>query len=101
VHLNRLFSACFKPERFYEYARYDDGLEAIVVDLFSAEEQIIDLGALGFSLHLNKGDSIVIDHSCKFNIDSLTVEICELGYQATKFWFDPLYRYGAFLFQKK
>ncbi|UMP00011.1 L-histidine N(alpha)-methyltransferase [Amycolatopsis sp. EV170708-02-1] len=101
VHLNRLYGSSFRPERFYEYAHYDVEMQRIVVHLYSTEDQVVDLGALGRSLKLGKGDSIIIDHSCKFTIDALSDEICGLGCRPVNSWFDARYRYGAFLFQKR
>ncbi|MGW5456621.1 L-histidine N(alpha)-methyltransferase [Nocardia sp. NPDC003979] len=101
IHINRIFGASFRPDRFYEYAHYDTDMDAIVVHLYSPEEQVIDLGRVGRTLTLKKGDSIVVDYSCKFEIDALSAEICELGCQRVNYWTDARYRWGAFLFEKQ
>ncbi|MEU9608435.1 L-histidine N(alpha)-methyltransferase [Streptomyces sp. NPDC048057] len=101
IHLNRLYGASFPLERFHEFARYDVEHARIEVHLHSPEPQTIDLGSLNAQLSLAAGDTIVVDYSCKFEIDALCAEVGALGCELLRTWTDPRYRYGAFFFRKR
>lgn len=87
ARINRDHAGAFDPSRFEHDAVYDEEHHRIEMRLISCEEQ--DIPIAGQSIHFEKGEYIVTEHSHKYSIDEFGSIGEEAEFSLTDIWTDP------------
>jgi len=87
--LNRRFDGDFNPALFEHRAFYDVENAWIEMRLAALERCTVSLGALDYELHLDAGDEIRTEVSCKFTRASLDASAREAGLAVFEWFTDP------------
>ena len=87
ARINRDHAGAFDPSRFEHDAVYDEEHHRIEMRLISCEEQ--DIPIAGQSIHFEKGEYIVTEHSHKYSIDEFGSIGEEAEFSLKDIWTDP------------
>ena len=87
ARINRDHAGAFDPSRFEHDAVYDEEHHRIEMRLISCEEQ--DIPIAGQSIHFEKGEYIVTEHSHKYSIDEFGSIGEEAQFSLKDIWTDP------------
>lgn len=87
ARINRDHAGAFDPSRFEHDAVYDEEHHRIEMRLISCEEQ--DIPIAGQSIHFEKGEYIVTEHSHKYSIDEFGSIGEEAEFSLKDTWTDP------------
>ncbi len=87
ARINRDHAGAFDPNRFEHDAVYDEEHHRIEMRLISCEEQ--DIPIAGQSIHFEKGEYIVTEHSHKYSIDEFGSIGEEAEFSLKDIWTDP------------
>ena len=87
ARINRDHAGAFDPSRFEHDAVYDEEHHRIEMRLISCEEQ--DIPIAGESIHFEKGEYIVTEHSHKYSIDEFGSIGEEAEFSLKDIWTDP------------
>ena len=96
THLNNLFDADFKTEKFYHCAVYNEDYGRIEMYLISSINQTANLEENKFIF--NKGEKILTEYSYKYSITDFA-ELVKDIYEVEKVWMDEKKFFGM-LFMK-
>lgn len=87
ARINHDHAGAFDPSRFEHDAVYDEEHHRIEMRLISCEEQ--DIPIAGQSIHFEKGEYIVTEHSHKYSIDEFGSIGEEAEFSLKDIWTDP------------
>ena len=87
ARINHDHAGAFDPSRFEHDAVYDEEHHRIEMRLISCEEQ--DIPIAGQSIHFEKGEYIVTEHSHKYSIDEFGSIGEEAQFSLKDIWTDP------------
>lgn len=87
ARINRDHAGAFDPSRFKHDAVYDEEHHRIEMRLISCEEQ--DIPIAGQSIHFEKGEYIVTEHSHKYSLDEFGSIGEEAEFSLKDIWTDP------------
>ena len=68
--------------------------------LYATEEQTVTLRDLGLELDLQRGTSINVGFSAKFDRPAFVTAVSALGFKLACEWIDTQWQYGIFLFSR-
>ena len=92
-HLNREFGADFNVDSFAHRATYDSDSGRIVMELVSAEKQIVRIG--GACIQFDAGEAITTEYSHKYTLDNFEAMAAAAGFSVAKVWTDPKQWFGV------
>jgi len=92
-HLNREFGADFDPDLFTHRATYDSDGGRIVMELVSAEKQVVRIGDA--RIHFDEGETITTEYSHKYTLDGFEAMVAAAGFSVAKVWTDPKQWFGV------
>jgi len=87
ARINREFGANFNLELFRHHAQYNEEHGRIEMYLISACAQIVGIG--GRSIHFEKGDALLTEHSHKYTLDQFSNMARRAGFVVDAVWTDP------------
>ena len=85
--INQTLDADFQMENFAHQARYNSRSQAIDIHLFSLEDQAVTV--CGQSIGFSKGETIHVESSHKYDIESFTRLAEAAGFTSAAVWTDP------------
>ncbi len=92
-HLNREFGADFNMDSFTHRATYDSDIGRIVMELVSAEKQVVRIG--GACIQFDAGEAITTEYSHKYTLDNFETMAAAAGFSVAKVWTDPKQWFGV------
>jgi L-histidine N-alpha-methyltransferase len=92
-HLNREFDANFNLDSFSHRATYDSDRGRIVVELVSAEEQVVRIGDA--RIQFDEGEAITTEYSHKYTLEDFATMVAAAGFSVAKVWTDPKQWFGV------
>ena len=101
THLNRRFDGDFAPDRFRPRAHYDAAAGEVEGHLYATGDQTVTLRDLGLVLELQRGASVNVGISAKFDRGAFVDEVDALGFRPESEWVDGDWQYGVFLFSRR
>jgi len=100
THLNRRFTGDFELHRFCPLAHYNTATGEVEGHLYATEDQTATLRDLGLVLDLQRGASINVGLSAKFDRRAFVAAVNALGFELDREWIDTTWQYGIFLFSR-
>ena len=100
THLNRRFDGDFGTHRFAPRAHYNSTTGEVEGHLYATEDQTVALHGLGLVLDLQRGASINVGISAKFDRPAFVSAVNALGFRLDSEWIDDTWQYGIFLFSR-
>jgi L-histidine Nalpha-methyltransferase len=100
THLNRRFGGDFLLHRFSPRAHYNSVTGEVEGHLYATEDQTVTLRDLGLVLDLQRGASINVGISAKFDRSGFIGAVNALGYELDSEWIDSNWQYAIFLFAR-
>jgi L-histidine Nalpha-methyltransferase len=101
THLNRRFDGDFLLHRFFPRAHYNSATGEVEGHLYATEDQTVTLRDLGLVLDLQRGASINVGISAKFDRPAFVSAVNALGFELDSEWIDAVWQYGIFLFSRR
>ena len=92
-HLNREFGADFNLDSFAHRATYDSDSGRIVMELVSAEKQVVRIGDA--CIQFEAGEAITTEYSHKYTLDDFEAMAAEAGFSVAKVWTDSKSWFGV------
>ena len=92
-HLNREFDANFNLDSFSHRATYDSDRGRIIVELVSAEEQVVRIGDA--RIQFDEGEAITTEYSHKYTLEDFATMVAAAGFSVAKVWTDPKQWFGV------
>jgi len=93
-HLNREFSANFNLDSFAHRATYDSDSGRIVMELVSAEKQVVRIGDA--RIQFDAGETITTEYSHKYTLDDFEAMAVAGGFSVAKVWTDSKQWFGVY-----
>ena len=100
THLNRRFDGNFGLQLFYPRAHYNSATGEVEGHLYATEDQTVTLRDLGLVLDLQRGASVNVGFSAKFDRPAFVSRVNRLGFTLDSEWIDTAWQYGIFLFSR-
>jgi L-histidine N-alpha-methyltransferase len=100
THLNRRFGGDFGLHRFSPRAHYNTATGEVEGHLYATEDQTVTLRDLGLVLDLERGASVNVGISAKFDRPAFVRAVNALGFHFDSEWIDTAWQYGIFLFSR-
>ena len=100
THLNRRFAGDFEPHRFSPRAHYNTATGEVEGHLYATEDQTVTLRDLGLVLDIQRGTSVNVGISAKFDRPTFVSALNALGLHLEAEWVDSAWQYGVFLFSR-
>jgi L-histidine N-alpha-methyltransferase len=97
THLNRRFGADFAVADFRPRAHFDPATGMVEGHLYATRDQRARLPGLGVEVEVERGGSINVGFSAKFDRDRLATEVAAHGMDVEREWVDPQWRYAIVL----
>ena len=94
THLNRRFDGNFGLQLFYPRAHYNSATGEVEGHLYATEDQTVTLRDLGLVLDLQRGASINVGFSAKFDRSAFVSMVNALGLGLDSEWLDTSWQYG-------
>jgi len=98
-HLNQRFEGTFDLTRFEHFAFYNESDHQIEMHLQSLDAQTVQLKALGLTVELSQGESILSEISRKFSLTTLQQDLEKKGLKSRQVWTDANQWFGLILCQ--
>lgn len=93
-HLNREFGANFNLDSFAHRATYDSDSGRIVMELVSAEKQVVRIGDA--RIQFDAGETITTEYSHKYTLDDFEAMAVAGGFSVAKVWTDSKQWFGVY-----
>lgn len=100
THLNRRFDGDFGLQHFSPRAHYNTATGEVEGHLYATEGQTVTLRDLGIVLDLQRGASVNVGISAKFDRPAFVSAVNALGFHLESEWVDGIWQYGMFLFSR-
>jgi L-histidine N-alpha-methyltransferase len=100
AHLNRRFDGDFRPHLFSPRAHYNTATGEVEGHLYATEGQTVTLRDLGIVLDLQRGASVNVGISAKFDRPAFVSTLNALGFHLEHEWVDGIWQYGIFVFSR-
>jgi L-histidine N-alpha-methyltransferase len=100
THLNRRFDGDFGVQLFCPRAHYNTATGEVEGHLYATEDQTVTLRDLGIVLDLQRGASVNVGISAKFDRPAFVSAVNALGFHFESEWVDDVWQYGLFLFSR-
>jgi L-histidine N-alpha-methyltransferase len=100
THLNRRFDGDFEPHRFSPRAHYNSATGEVEGHLYATDDQTVTLRDLELVLDLQRGASVNVGFSAKFDRPAFVSTVNGLGFTLDSEWIDTAWQYGIFLFSR-
>jgi L-histidine N-alpha-methyltransferase len=97
THLNRRFGADFAVHQFRPRAHYNEADRVVEGHVYALTAHVVTVAQLDVSLRLDRGDSVNVGFSAKFDEAGLAAELGRHGLAIHERWVDQDWRYGIFL----
>ena len=100
THLNRRFGGDFLLHRFSPRAHYNTATGEVEGHLYATEDHTVTLRGLELVLDLQRGASVNVGFSAKFDREAFVIAVNTLGFTLDSEWIDTARQYGIFLFAR-
>lgn len=87
AHFNRELDARFDLDAFAHHAHYDPVAERVETSIVSRIDQDVDVA--GETFHFDAGESLQVEYSCKYSLDSFARLARHAGLRVAEVWQDP------------
>ena len=99
LRLNREFDADFDVQAFDHRVEWNAAASRIEMYLESREEQLVCIRDAGCCIHLDEGERIHTEHSCKYEPAGVAALGASAGFAVREQWIEPDARFALTLFE--
>ena len=100
THLNRRFGGDFTLHRFDPRAHYNTTTGEVEGHVYATEDQTVTLRGIELVLDVERGGSVNVGISAKFDRQTFVSAVNALGFEFDSEWIDTAWQYGIFLFSR-
>ena len=98
--VNSVIGAEFDPDAFAHVARFNHDERWIEISLRSIRAQVIPIPELELALHLQEGEDLLTEISCKYTRGQVERLLTEAGFNPVAWYSDPHQLHGLALAHK-